>query len=776
MPTLLYNVRGIVSLPVGAVHVAPRLFRNPVIEEPGPIFSTEDVRTFLLNRSVFDLVKAFRILELTDPKLLGWYLSLPLEDRKLIQDEGGFHQFLRRHPALELSSQHVQIKYGDLDLSFIPDHVRQNLNLLVGNEDGNSNNGAKCQGTQTQPGEEQQLVNLQDSFQTAYDSSHGPLLSQLMEEGPSWQKHSGSSSASVYKDPSAHASFSLDMELERHRQEGKPNSNCPAIDQETPPEYYSLDSIQMDCTECCDTSIIQSGKSEHDDPLLATKGSSELLSTGETPPGSAEDTEDGCYDYRFYHAHCNDSEGDCSANMTSREEASSSCDEQNENFHSIMEDDKSILSKSNERLEPCVSGVGSAPITMSSKALVVNSETLEGDPSSVKMIAVKQATAESSGGTVREDCGAEGCGCVQRAQRAELHLLALQYSMCRQHCWRRYYTSAEGDPLTLMQGDINQYRPEGPPANIVSVLQRLDVDYNEMRDKILAGVALEQLKPLTVDSQQMTTETHYIPEQVRITAAECKEVNSSEMWYDAEENLETAAVAEMEEAASVMAQEKDESASEAEQAKSSYLCVTDLHSNVTEGDVLLWFEKYHASEVSISTVSNGLRVAVVTVSDPQSAEAAVRELVGCSMQGHDLHVEHIYRPSAGSQASSSTKRPGVSGDAPNPQTTKTNSSNTAVKLMPQQLLCSSLEKRTVICTSPTPKGTCVPLHYATMGGFETLMSQLTQRHPGVGRQTIMDALLELRAKHRGILIGLHLSTIVEMMSELLTRPRSTSLS
>lgn len=37
------------------------------------------------SRSVFDLVKVSHFLELTDPKLLRWYLSLPAEDRKLIQ-------------------------------------------------------------------------------------------------------------------------------------------------------------------------------------------------------------------------------------------------------------------------------------------------------------------------------------------------------------------------------------------------------------------------------------------------------------------------------------------------------------------------------------------------------------------------------------------------------------------------------------------------------------------------------------------------------------------
>lgn len=37
------------------------------------------------SRSVFDLVNVSHFLEFTDPKLLGWYDSLPEEDRQLIQ-------------------------------------------------------------------------------------------------------------------------------------------------------------------------------------------------------------------------------------------------------------------------------------------------------------------------------------------------------------------------------------------------------------------------------------------------------------------------------------------------------------------------------------------------------------------------------------------------------------------------------------------------------------------------------------------------------------------
>lgn len=71
------------------------------------------------------------------------------------------------------------------------------------------------------------------------------------------------------------------------------------------------------------------------------------------------------------------------------------------------------------------------------------------------------------------------------------------------------------------------------------------------------------------------------------------------------------------------------------------------------------------------------RVAIVTIDEPQSAEAAVSELNGCTMQGYTLHVEHIIRTNGGSdsQASASISEPECSQDN-KPQTSKTESSST----------------------------------------------------------------------------------------------------
>ncbi|KAK6309962.1 hypothetical protein J4Q44_G00198430 [Coregonus suidteri] len=480
---------------------------------------------------------------------------------------------------------------------------------------------------------------------------------------------------------------------------------------------------------------------------------------------------------------------------------------------------------------------------------------------------LKEKMASSAGGVSVRDgrgCGDADrgeCDCVQRARRAELSLLALQYWMCQRHCWSRYYTSPEGD--RLVQGT------EGPPESLVKVLQVLEVDYIEMRRQVLSGIPLDQLRPLSVDSQRITSGTSYVPQQIvdeslgnalsdasdrssqqllvedarvedvsvvgegdgelnRLVsqsvlsvlgqddgmvgrmkaegpvgnpkAEDCrsgkavtllpqqpvvnrgprpggtKDHNSSEAWYDAEEDLEPDGV-ELKEGGLAEVPEEEGNGVVGEKDQSSFLCVTDLPSDVTEREVMLWFEKYQASEVSISTFSNNLRVAIVTVSGPKMADSALSEMDGCNMQGHTVHVVHICRPShTGSQGqggqtqqqpgpSASTKA-GPSGDAPGPQDSKSKNTHITTPLKPLQL---SLQKRTTVCDSPTASGTCVPQHYATMGSFDTLMAQLSERHPEAGRQRIVDALLELRAKHQGFLSGLPLKTIVNMTSDLLTR-------
>uniref|UniRef100_W5MA40 RRM domain-containing protein n=1 Tax=Lepisosteus oculatus TaxID=7918 RepID=W5MA40_LEPOC len=100
----------VVIAPGSAHRNPPPLCRNSFRELAALPSTDEEATIFHLNRAVFDLVTAEGGLELTDSKLLGWYLSLPVKDRQFIQGEGGLLRFLQRHPALEVSRNCVYTK------------------------------------------------------------------------------------------------------------------------------------------------------------------------------------------------------------------------------------------------------------------------------------------------------------------------------------------------------------------------------------------------------------------------------------------------------------------------------------------------------------------------------------------------------------------------------------------------------------------------------------------------------------------------------------------
>ncbi|XP_066544591.1 RNA-binding protein 44 [Amia ocellicauda] len=100
-----------------------------------------------------------------------------------------------------------------------------------------------------------------------------------------------------------------------------------------------------------------------------------------------------------------------------------------------------------------------------------------------------------------------GCGsdCAQRAVKAELRLLALQYRLCEQHCWRLYYTAHEG---ALCSPGLP------PPGSVLGALQGLCAQYREIRAQVQAGMSLDQLPPLSISCSCLVTERPYCPAQM----------------------------------------------------------------------------------------------------------------------------------------------------------------------------------------------------------------------------------------------------------------------
>ncbi|KAM8919225.1 RNA-binding protein 44 isoform 1-T1 [Lycaon pictus] len=93
---------------------------------------------------------------------------------------------------------------------------------------------------------------------------------------------------------------------------------------------------------------------------------------------------------------------------------------------------------------------------------------------------------------------------MQRAIKAELHLLNVHYQMCHRHCTDIYRLVVEN------RAGVNRYLPsnstkkELAPA-LLSVLGDLKVRYESLKEKINKGMPLEELPPLAVESKLLST-------------------------------------------------------------------------------------------------------------------------------------------------------------------------------------------------------------------------------------------------------------------------------
>ncbi|XP_077071267.1 RNA-binding protein 44 isoform X2 [Siphateles boraxobius] len=906
---------------------------------------TYDGRKFLLMRSLYELVWANFYLELKDPKLLGWFQCLTAEDKTLIQQEGGYMLFLKKHPALEVARQYVFVKpntrgngvppptttgmssnrsryplfYGafrcqncgtscpfgtkkcshcgihiaisedqvcvsenEKQLELLPNSVKEELNVLTAQSDvtkQNINLGCMQNTLNTQKATHGQSFN--DRSPAAHPPSyskgmchHAQCLSQL------WKEVENREDTKHFKDTAAQASFSLDMELDKqshvqrndyvHKNQHqlydhmeKPDDHN--LDQEGMPEYYSFSSTSLDHTVWSDGS--RSTEAGDNDSIMATKGSTELSDEPSvaTMASATSANSTDCFSCLSNSFELADESGDSHEDLPKKQDSryeqpidevnvgSSECGTsvsvdqiidpcgdfracftskcaievgqifQVENVAVVTD----LLAVSHEKDTQTVQTTTSEKSTITEVYMsdldVLTEEfiKLKETEKELKQLRSRKASPGPGGDHCRRVCG---CDCAQRVRRTELRLLALQFVMCQQHCWRRYFTSPLGE--SAHQGT------EALPDSIAETLNTLQIDYHEMRRLILAGTSLDDLRPLSVDSEKITTGANYSPALVldahldlfdspgstiasghredeeskemralnsevcqdteaapdeakcdgnkrdkvfshkkpggstETTPGAIKDPNGSEAWFDAEEELgspnqdgETEKLIEKSE--NMNYKMKHKGTDEDDSKQSSILCITCLPDNVSEHEVLLWFEKYNATNVSMSTFSNNMRAAIVYLKSPSDAKAAVEDLNDRSFQGHTVQVKQLCRPA----------EPTLSD--PSHSTSETAGGGLGTKggtYSPSHggLRCS-VDRLTNVCESPTASGTCVPQHYATMGSFDTIMARLSERHPNIGRQRIVDALLELRAQHQGFLSGLPLRSIVDMTSELLTQ-------
>uniref|UniRef100_A0A2K5J7U2 RNA-binding protein 44 n=2 Tax=Colobus angolensis palliatus TaxID=336983 RepID=A0A2K5J7U2_COLAP len=453
---------------------------------------------------------------------------------------------------------------------------------------------------------------------------------------------------------------------------------------------------------------------------------------------------------------------------------------------------------------------------------------------------------------------------MQRAIKAELHLLNVHYQMCRRHCCDIYKLVMENREGLNMNLSRNSAKKEVGSA-LLSVLGDLKVRYVTLKEKIHKGIPLEELPPLSVESKLLSTfstfasrlmkkETHVFSEadaerddqraqdfdvssnlkktisqmslssdnshatqnispkkddfkngninadfrQLKIDDKDCRHYQEmSEDWSDAKENLTGVDISGTQE--NQIEQDRwnldltlEMKNVEPSQRDKGYLIhVGGLCPSVSEADLRSHFQKYQVSEISIYDSSTNYRYASLTFTKNSDAKIAVKEMNGIEINGKSVNVRPVKILGEYTSPLSSKNGNRISSNNLEKSTNKEIHSAFSIsrvpRTRPRQLgseqdsevfpsnqgvkkNCKQIESAKLLPDTPVQ---FIPPTTLNLRSFTKIIKKLAELHPEVSRDHIINALQEVRIRHKGFLNGLSINTIVEMASSLLKNSASS---
>uniref|UniRef100_A0A7M4EGD6 RRM domain-containing protein n=1 Tax=Crocodylus porosus TaxID=8502 RepID=A0A7M4EGD6_CROPO len=328
-----------------------------------------------------------------------------------------------------------------------------------------------------------------------------------------------------------------------------------------------------------------------------------------------------------------------------------------------------------------------------------------------------------------KSCSSHCCKKIlQRAIKADLQLLQTHYWMCRQHCWKIYKLVTE--EKENLKSDF---------VNLVSAFEELKVRYKNMREKLVRGIPLDALPPLSVESKLLSIFSSYIPSKIELR------------WHV----LLFLYISVFPEVKTVESRRIDPN-------KQYFICVSGLSPSVSEIDLRSQFSKYEVSEVSICEDPNQYRYAFLSFKKASKAKLAVEEMNGKEIKGKAIivcctktveeNVSPAYQKlSSKNQVTNSVQKNVENTDPPSTSLKVPTIRGDLLKVKPVQFF-------------PDPSATFMPPNTLNLSSFTKLMKKLQELHPEASRNDIVDALLEVRTNNNGFLSGLSINTIVEMVS------------
>ncbi|XP_020827896.1 RNA-binding protein 44 isoform X2 [Phascolarctos cinereus] len=272
----------------------------------------------------------------------------------------------------------------------------------------------------------------------------------------------------------------------------------------------------------------------------------------------------------------------------------------------------------------------------------------------------------------------------------------------------------------------------------------------------------------------------------------CQEI--SEAWFDAKENLTGIDCSEIPRNQTEQdrrnpeftPEKKIREPSRKEPNRNYLIHVGSLCPSVSETDLMAHFQKYQVSEVSICT-SHNYRYASLVFKKANKAKMAVEEMNGKEINGKSVNVRLVKTPVENAMPLSfrNESRLALGGLEKTMDSKGSGSALPPAKLPAHVLRPPGPEQENISLSVDQKSGKkgfkqnkpvkslpetplpYIPPNTLNLGSFTRLLKKLEGLHPDVNRDTIIDALQEVRTNNKGFLSGLSLTTIVEMTTSVL---------
>ncbi|KAK2501633.1 hypothetical protein MC885_018212, partial [Smutsia gigantea] len=422
---------------------------------------------------------------------------------------------------------------------------------------------------------------------------------------------------------------------------------------------------------------------------------------------------------------------------------------------------------------------------------------------------------------------------MQRAIKAELHLLNVHYQMCRHYC-SDIYRLVMGNREGLNRNLTHSSTKKELGAALLSVLGDLQVRYVKLKEKINQGIPLEELPPLSLESKLLSTFSTFasrlMKEESHIFAGADSELDN-QSTHDVDISSSRKKMLSQTSLLSDNSQPKQDKSPKEDGLKSGDI-VTDFcqlklddkgckNYRDTSED---WFDaKENLTGVDVSGIQENqlgqgrgdpkltpaemknveplrrdkdylIHVGGLcpSVSEKNSdAKMAVKEMNGVEINGKSVNVRLVKTPGEYTSPLSSKNGNRISLNNLEKGTSKEINSASCVSRLARtrprewgseqdsefvpfsyksvKKNCKQMESPKLLPETPIP---FIPPNTLNLRSFTKIMKRLAELHPEVSRDHVIDALQKVRGSHKGFLNGLPINTIVEMTSSVLKNSAS----